>query len=122
MKLTHKTTTHVATSNILELLHIDPIGPMQVKSVRGKNYIFVCVDDFLRYTWADFLREKYDTFDAFKKLYIKLKNEKDYNIGKIVRIQIDHWKEQENAIYAGLLINMVFHMNFLYQRLNNRIG
>ena len=33
-----------------------------------------------------FIREKSDTFDSFKNLCIKLKNEKNYNIGRIVRI------------------------------------
>ena len=37
---------------------------------------FVCVDDFSRYTWVYSLKEKFDTFDAFKKLCVKFKNEK----------------------------------------------
>ena len=50
LKSTHKATTHVATSNILELLHMDLMGPMLVSIIGGKNYIFVYVDDFSRYT------------------------------------------------------------------------
>ena len=68
LKLAHKATTHVATSKVLELLHRNIMGPMLVLSVGAKNYIFVCIDDFYRDIWVDFLKEKYDTFDAFKKL------------------------------------------------------
>ena len=100
LKSTHKTTTHVATSKVLELLHMDLMGPMPALSVGSKNYIFVCVDDFSRYIWVDFLKEKYDTFNAFKKLCVKLKNEKNCLIGKIMRIQSDHDREFENTIYA----------------------
>ncbi|XP_062073656.1 uncharacterized protein LOC133777911 [Humulus lupulus] len=44
--------------------------------------------NFLKRTKTD--REKSDTFDAFKNLCIKLRVEKDCNIGKIVRIRSDH--------------------------------
>ena len=82
--------TRVATSKILELLYVNLMGPVQVASVGGKNYISVCVDDFLRYTQVD----------AFKRLCVKLKNEKESNISNIVRIHSDHRKEFENAIYV----------------------
>ena len=77
------------------------MGPMKVESIASKWYIFVCVDDFSTFTWIDFLREKLDTFDAFRNLSVKLINEKNSNIGKIVRIRSDHGKEFENTIYAN---------------------
>ena len=76
------------------------MGPMQVESIASKRYVFVCVDDFSRFTWVDFLKEKSETFDVFKKLCKKLKNEKDVNIGKIIRTRSDHGKEFENGIFA----------------------
>lgn len=76
---------------------MDPMGPMQVESIAGKRYVFVCVDDFSRYTWMNFIREKSDTFEVFNTLCIKLKNEKDCNIGKIVRTRSDDGKEFENC-------------------------
>ena len=62
--------------------------------------MYLCVDDFSRFTWVDFIREKSKTFDVFKKLCKKLKNEKGINIGKIVRIRSDNGKEFENTIFA----------------------
>ena len=39
--------------------------------------MFVCVDDYSRFSWVDFLREKFDTFNAFKILFLKLMREKN---------------------------------------------
>nr|GEZ16398.1 hypothetical protein [Tanacetum cinerariifolium] len=40
---------------------MDLCGPMRVKSVNGKNYILVIVDDYSRFTWVKFLRSKDQT-------------------------------------------------------------
>ena len=52
---------------------MDLMGPMQVESLARKRYAFVCVDDFSRYAWVDFIKEKSDTFDVFRKLCEKVK-------------------------------------------------
>ena len=36
-------------NHVLELLHLDLKGHMQIESLGGKKYAFVVVDDFLRY-------------------------------------------------------------------------
>ena len=41
-----------ATSRPLELLLLDLMGPTRTKSLGGKRYIMVVVDDFTRYTWV----------------------------------------------------------------------
>ena len=79
---------------------MDFLRPMQVESIGGKKYVFVCVD-FFRFTWVEFIKKKYDPFDVFKKLCKKLKNKKAVNIGRIVRIISDHDKEFENVIFAN---------------------
>ena len=80
LKATHKVVQYTSTSKVLGLLYMDLMGTMQVESIAGKRYIFVCVDDFSRFTWVSFIREKLDTFDSFKELCLKLKNEKNNNI------------------------------------------
>ena len=60
----------------------------------------MCVDDFFRFTWIDFLREKSKTFDIFKKLCKRLKNKKDVNIEKIIRIRSDRGKKFKNDIFS----------------------
>ncbi|WJX32971.1 hypothetical protein P8452_21231 [Trifolium repens] len=95
--MSHPMLEHQVTSRPLELLHMDLMGPMQVESLGGKIYAFVVVDDFSRYTWVNFIREKSDTFDVFKTLSIQVKREK--NCG-IVRIRSDHEREFENEKFS----------------------
>ena len=45
----------VSTSRPLQLLHIYIFGPTTTMSLGGKQYGFVIVDDFTRYTWNAFL-------------------------------------------------------------------
>ncbi|KAK0594111.1 hypothetical protein LWI29_025215 [Acer saccharum] len=78
-KSMHKKGKYLSTKEPLELLHMDLMGPMQTESLGGKRYIFVCVDDFSRFTWTYFLREKSETFDKFKMLCTKLQNEMNSN-------------------------------------------
>ena len=98
--MTHKVLQHLVTSWVLELLHMDLMGPMQVESIGGKRYDFVCMDDFSRFTWVQFIREKSDTYKMFKALCSRLQTEKCSNIGKIVHIRSEHGREFENAIFA----------------------
>ena len=51
-KAKHLGTQTSATSRPLELLHLDLIGPTRTKSLGGKRYIMVVVDDFTRYIWV----------------------------------------------------------------------
>jgi hypothetical protein len=37
---------------------MDLMRPMQVEILGGKKYVFVCVDDFSRFIWVNFIREK----------------------------------------------------------------
>ena len=57
----HKKVKQFATYKPLELIRMDLIGPTQIESARGKKYIFVAMDDFSRFTWVNFIREKSDT-------------------------------------------------------------
>ena len=46
-------------------------------------YAFVCVDDFFRYSWIHFIREKSNTFDAFEALILRLMLKKIYTIRRL---------------------------------------
>nr|GFC54278.1 hypothetical protein [Tanacetum cinerariifolium] len=54
----HKPKFEDTNQEKLYLLHMDLCGPMRVKSVNEKKYIFVIVDDYSRFTWVKFLRSK----------------------------------------------------------------
>ena len=84
----------IATSRCLELLYVDLMGPTRTDSLGGKRYIIVIVDDFSRYTWVEFLREKLETGEKMEVLCKRLQNE---NGVSIVKIRSYHGKEFENA-------------------------
>ena len=54
----HPKVNIIVTSRPLELLHVDLMGPTRTESLGGKRYIMVVVDDFSRYSWVEFIREK----------------------------------------------------------------
>ena len=92
--MSHPRLEHQVTSKVLELLHMDLMGPMQVESIGGKRYVLVVVDDFSRFTRVNFIREKSDTFDVFKDFCTQLQREK---YSGIVRIRSDHRTKFKNA-------------------------
>jgi hypothetical protein len=54
----------------LELIHGDLMGPTQNASYGGARYMLVLVDDFTRYTWVYFLKEKREAFSKFREFRI----------------------------------------------------
>ncbi|XP_075492581.1 uncharacterized protein LOC142530643 [Primulina tabacum] len=97
-RMSHPVLPTSGTTCCLELLHIDLMGLMEVESFRGKKYSFVCVDDFSRYSWVRFIREKSDTFDVFKQLVTRITN---FHNLKVRRIRTDHGKEFENSLFSS---------------------
>ncbi|KAM6553934.1 hypothetical protein CsatB_014696 [Cannabis sativa] len=48
-KASHPTINRLLTSRVLELMHVDLMGPMQNESISGKRYVMVLVDDYSRF-------------------------------------------------------------------------
>ncbi|XP_057785954.1 uncharacterized protein LOC131003485 [Salvia miltiorrhiza] len=90
----HKRVSKITTTRILELIHMDLMGPMQVESIGRKKYVLVCVDDFSRFTWVLFLKDKSEAFEKFKTLCLKLEKDKEVYVK---RIKSDHGREFENS-------------------------
>ncbi|GKD01078.1 retrovirus-related pol polyprotein from transposon TNT 1-94 [Tanacetum coccineum] len=57
-KQSHKPKSEDTNKEKLYLLHMDLCGLMRVKSINGKKYILVIVDDYSWFTWVKFLRSK----------------------------------------------------------------
>lgn len=66
---------HIYTNQILELLHMDLIGPFQVDNIGGKRYTLVVLDEFSRFTWVIFLRHKSDATEKVVGLFSRLQCE-----------------------------------------------
>ena len=71
----HTPVNQVMTSYLKELLHLDTVGPALVRSVGGKWYVLVVVDDFSRFSWVFFLESKVEVFGFVHDLVLRLNNE-----------------------------------------------
>ncbi|GKF00861.1 retrovirus-related pol polyprotein from transposon TNT 1-94, partial [Tanacetum coccineum] len=60
-KFSHRPKSENTNMEVLHTLHMDLCGPMRVQSIKGKKYILVIVDDYLRFTWVKFLSSKDET-------------------------------------------------------------
>jgi hypothetical protein len=58
----HLPLTDVMTERSCGLLHMDLVGPAHVRSMGGKWYVLVVMDDYSRYVRVFFLEEKGETF------------------------------------------------------------
>ncbi|XP_062028686.1 uncharacterized protein LOC133744627 [Rosa rugosa] len=68
IKTPHKVVNSATTTKVMELLHMDLMGPTQTESIGVKIYMLVVIDDFSRFTWVNFLKDKAETFESFKSL------------------------------------------------------
>ena len=106
---THKSLKECYTNRVLELLHMDLMGPMQTESLEGKRNVLVVVDDYSIYTWVCFLKRKTNTVETCKNLCLKLQREKGK---KITRIRSDHGKEFNNEGFNSFRLLEGIHHEF----------
>ncbi|GJT72849.1 retrovirus-related pol polyprotein from transposon TNT 1-94 [Tanacetum coccineum] len=98
----HKAKNVVSTTKCLELLHMDLFGPSAVRSYGGNRYTLVIVDDYSRYTWTRFLKNKTEAFDQFEIFSKKIQNQLGCTI---VSIRTDHGREFDNEVQFGEFCN-----------------
>ena len=83
IKKSFKGLKDISSSHLLELIHMDLIGPAPVQSIGGKKFILVMVDDYSRFGWIAFLHAKSDAVDNIIRICNKIQVEKDCKIRKI---------------------------------------
>jgi transposase InsO family protein len=71
----HFSVNIVMTEHPGQLLHMNTVGPSQVRSMGGKWYVLLIVDDYSRYSWVFFLERKDEVFEHFRSLALRLNNE-----------------------------------------------
>jgi transposase InsO family protein len=81
----HPPLTDVMTELPCELLYMDLVGPARVRSVGGKCYVLVVVDDYSWYAWVFFLEEKVQTFGFVRDLVLRLKNKRHGDAIRAIR-------------------------------------
>lgn len=87
------------TSRIMELWHMDLIGPIKPSSRGGKKYIFTIVDDYSRVIFLELLKEKGEAAEKLKELIIlkenqselKLKAIRSDNGGEFIGTDLEEW-------------------------------
>jgi transposase InsO family protein len=71
----HYPVNTVMTEHPGQLLHMDTVDPSRVRSMGGKWYVLVIVDDYSCYSWVFFLESKDEVFEHFRSLALRLNNE-----------------------------------------------
>ncbi|MFS7980348.1 putative RNA-directed DNA polymerase [Helianthus anomalus] len=79
----HKSMSTPSTKAVLELLHMDLFGPVNVLSIGKKAYCLVIVDDFSRYTWVYFLSHKNEAAGLIKQFISLVENQASTNVKAI---------------------------------------
>ena len=59
---------------ILDIIHSDIFGPMQITSLSGYSYYASFIDDYSRKTWIYFLKKKVEVFERFKEFKALVEN------------------------------------------------
>jgi transposase InsO family protein len=71
----HSLVKTVMTEQPRHLLLMDTVGPSLVRSMGGKWYVLITVDDYSCYSWVFFLESKDEVFEHFRSLTLRLNNE-----------------------------------------------
>ncbi|GKE04345.1 retrovirus-related pol polyprotein from transposon TNT 1-94, partial [Tanacetum coccineum] len=98
----HKAKNIVSTTRCLELLHMDLFGSSAIWSYGGNRYTLVIIDDYSRYTWTRFRKDKTKDFDQFNIFSKKIENQLGCTI---VSIRTNHGREFDNEVQFGKFYN-----------------
>jgi hypothetical protein len=71
----HSPINTVMTEHPGQLLHMNTIGRSRVRSMGGKWYVLIIVDNYSHYYWVFFLESKDQVFEHFWLLALRLNNE-----------------------------------------------
>jgi transposase InsO family protein len=71
----HSLVNTVMTEQPRQLLYMDTVDPSRVRSMGGKWYVLIIVDEYSHYSRVFFLESKDDVFKLFQSLTLRLNNE-----------------------------------------------
>jgi transposase InsO family protein len=114
----HSLVNTVMTEHPGQLLHMYTVGPSRVRSMGGKWYVLVIVDDYSRYSWVFFLKIKDEVFEHFRILALRLNNEHP-NCLKV--IYSNNGTEFINASFDEFALSMALISSFPPRAFINRM-
>ncbi|KFD46771.1 hypothetical protein M513_12352 [Trichuris suis] len=87
-------------TNLLDVVHSDICGPMQVRSSSGARYFISLIDDFSRKSFVYFLKNKTEALQKFKEFvaFIERKTSR-----KVKCLRTDNGQEYVNEHFAQFL-------------------
>jgi transposase InsO family protein len=109
----------VMTEHPRQLLHMDTVGPSRVRSMGGKWYVLVIIDDYSCYSWVFFLESKDQVFEHFRLLALRLNNEHP-NCLKAIRS--DNETEFRNASFDRFCLEHDIEQQFFASRVPQQNG
>jgi IS30 family transposase len=97
---------------------MDTIDPSRVRSMGGKWYVLVIVDDYSRYSWVFLLESKDEVFEHFQSLALRLNNE-HLNCLKVIRS--DNETEFKNTFFDEFCFKHGIDQQFFAHAFLNRM-
>lgn len=90
-----------------DIIHSDVWGPSRVGSLSGKYYYVVFIDDWSRYSWIYFLRQKSEVLQVFKYLQAMVQTQFNKKIkilrtdsgGEYISTEFNHFLSAEGIIH-----------------------
>jgi transposase InsO family protein len=102
-----------------QLLYMDTIGPSRVRSMGGKWYIFVVVDDYSRYSSVFFLESRDELFEHFRSMTLRSNNE---HPNCLKAIHSDNETEFKNASFDEFCLEHGIDQQFSAPRIPQQNG
>ena len=78
------------TNDVLELVHSDVCGPMNIASVGGSLYFLTFKDDYSNFTWVYMLKKKSEVLEKFLEFLALAEN---FTGKRLKRIRTDNGGE-----------------------------
>ena len=67
-------------TDLLEIIHTDVCGPMNVEARGGYRYFLTFTDDLSRYGYIYLMKHKSETFEKFKEFQSEVENHRNKKI------------------------------------------
>jgi transposase InsO family protein len=98
---------------------MDTVGPSRIRSMGGKWYVFIIVDEYSYYSWVFFLESKDQIFEHFQLLALRLNN-KHFNCLKVIRS--DNGTEFRNVSFDEFYLEHGIDQQFSTPRVPQQNG
>ena len=67
-------------TDLLEIIHTDVCGPMNIEACDRYHYFLIFTDDLSRYEYIYLMKHKSETFEKFKEFQSEVENHRDKKI------------------------------------------